>query len=52
MPVDKQKNKQVKVTIPNELYDKLKTIAEARGTPLAQLLLQAAIDRYKDDLGI
>lgn len=50
MAVDREKNKIVKVTVPNELWEKLKAIADSRGIPMSQLFLQATLDRYKDDL--
>lgn len=50
MPFDPEKNVRIKVTIPRELHEKLTAIAESRGVPLSQLLLQACIDRHKADL--
>jgi hypothetical protein len=33
MPIDREKNKQLKVTIPNDLHRKLKIISERIGIP-------------------
>lgn len=50
MPIDREKNKQLKVTIPNELHRKLKIISEKIGIPMAQMLLQSAVEKYRDEL--
>lgn len=50
MPIDREKNKQLKVTIPNELHRKLKIISEKIGIPMAQMLWQSAVEKYRDEL--
>jgi predicted DNA-binding protein len=50
MPIDRDKNKQLKVTIPNDLHRKLKIISEKIGIPMAQMLLQSAVEKYRDEL--
>ncbi len=50
MPIDREKNKQLKVTIPNEFHRKLKIISEKIGIPMAQMLLQSAVEKYRDEL--
>ncbi|MEQ8998448.1 MAG: hypothetical protein RID53_18280 [Coleofasciculus sp. B1-GNL1-01] len=50
MPIDRQKNKQLKVTIPNDLHRKLKIISEKIGIPMAQMLLQSAVEKYREEL--
>jgi predicted DNA-binding protein len=50
MPIDREKNKQLKVTIPNDLHRKLKIISEKIGIPMAQMLLHSAVEKYRDEL--
>jgi hypothetical protein len=50
MPIDREKNKQLKVTIPNDLHRKLKIISEKIGIPMAQMLLQSAVEKYREEL--
>ncbi|MBD2093056.1 hypothetical protein H6F67_24720 [Microcoleus sp. FACHB-1515] len=44
MPIAPTKTVQIKITAPKPIAEQLRAIAEARGMPLSQLLLQAAID--------
>lgn len=50
MSIDREKNKQIKVTIPNDLHRKLKIISERIGIPMAQMLLQSSVEKYRDEL--
>ncbi|MBD2093057.1 hypothetical protein H6F67_24725 [Microcoleus sp. FACHB-1515] len=49
MPIDPTKTVQIRITAPKPVAERLKEVAQARGIPLSQLFLQAAIDRYLDD---
>lgn len=50
MPIDREKNAQIKVTIPRKLHGQFKRLSERTGIPIAQMLLHAAIEKYKEDL--
>ena len=50
IPIDRDKNKQLKVTIPNDLHRKLKIISGKIGIPMAQMLLHSAVEKYRDEL--
>lgn len=50
MAVDRDKNTQIKVTIPKELHSKLRAISDQMGIPLTQMMLQAVQEKYKDEL--
>jgi predicted DNA-binding protein len=38
------------LSIPNDLHRKLKIISERIGIPMAQMLLQSAVEKYREEL--
>lgn len=49
MPIDPTKKTSVRVTVPKDIHQELKEIAQKRGISMSQLFLQAAIQAYLPD---